>query len=130
MPIGIQLIWLVVLAIPVAAVAWTFTHEEVFREIRALIRSTREQSDSRVVRKFLYLFLCDFCLSHWVTLFFIALTGYQLLLEDWRGYVIAFFAVVWLANQYIAIYSRLRLDLKKEKVELEATKREVEGDER
>lgn len=126
MPIGLQLIWLFVLAIPVAAVAWTFTHEEVFREIRALIRNARDRSDSAVAKKFFYLFLCDFCLSHWVTLAFIALTGFQLLIEDWRGYVIAFFAVTWLANQYIAIYARLRLDLKREKVELEATKREVE----
>jgi hypothetical protein len=126
MPVGLQLVWLFVLAIPVAAVAWTFTHEEVFREIRGAIRSARESSRNAGVRKFLYLFLCDFCLSHWIALGFIALTGYQLLIEDWRGYVIAFFAVTWLANQYIAIYSRLRLDLKREKAELEVTQREIE----
>lgn len=29
-----QLLWLVILAIPVASVAWTITHEEIFREPR------------------------------------------------------------------------------------------------
>jgi len=127
MDIGLQIVWMFVLAIPVAAVAWTFTHEEVFKEVRAFIRGRRDATESTFIRKFYYLFLCDFCLSHWVALAFIALSGFQLLIDDWRGYVIAFFAVTWLANQYIAVYARLRLDLRKEKVELEATKREVEG---
>lgn len=29
-PVGLQFAWLLVLAIPVACVAWTVTHEEVF----------------------------------------------------------------------------------------------------
>lgn len=126
MPIGLQLIWLVVLAIPVAAVAWTFTHEEVFHEVRAAIRRARDRTQNPVLKKFLFLFLCDFCLSHWVALFFLILTDFRLLIEDWRGYLIAFFALTWLANQYIGIYARLRLDLKREKVELEATRKEIE----
>jgi hypothetical protein len=126
MPIGLQLIWLAVLAIPVAAVAWTFTHEELFHEVRSILRKRRRASRSAFVRKFLYLFLCDFCLSHWVALAFLALADFRLLIDDWRGYVIAFFALTWLANQYIAIYSRLRLDLRREKIEIEATQKEIE----
>ena len=34
MTIGLQVIYLFVLAIPVACIAWTVTHEEVFREPR------------------------------------------------------------------------------------------------
>jgi hypothetical protein len=33
-PLSLQLIWLFVLAIPVAAISWTITHEEIFREPR------------------------------------------------------------------------------------------------
>src|SRR5688500_19300969 len=32
--------------------------------------------------------------SHYVAVFFIALTNFRLLIDDWRGYVIAFFAPV------------------------------------
>jgi hypothetical protein len=41
------------------------------------------------------------------------------LLEDWRGYLIAGFALVWVANQYMSIYGRLRLDIKRERVEID-----------
>jgi hypothetical protein len=127
MSIGLQLISLFVLAVPIAAVAWTITHEEVFHGLRTRIRKARQETGSRFVRKFLYLFLCDFCLSHWVALFFLILADFQLLIADWRGYLIGFFALTWIANQYIAIYARLRLDLRREKVEIEATEREVEA---
>jgi len=125
MLLGTQIVWLFVLAIPVAAISWTITHEEVFREAREyfVLQSRSARGLSR--RKFFYLLTCEFCLSHWVTLFFIAFTGFRLLLDDWRGYVIALFALVWVANQYMSLYGRLRLDLKRERVEIEATEREV-----
>lgn len=40
----------------------------------------------------------------------------------------AFFALVWIANQYMSIYNRLRLDIKHEQVEIKAD--EVTVDER
>ena len=39
---GLQIVWLMVLALPIATVAWTITHEELFRELRELLRG-REQ---------------------------------------------------------------------------------------
>jgi hypothetical protein len=40
--LGIQIVWLFVLAIPVASISWTVTHEEVFREAREfLVRKSR-----------------------------------------------------------------------------------------
>jgi hypothetical protein len=42
-----------------------------------------------------------------------------LLFPDWRGYLLAFFSLVWIANQYMSIYNRLRLDIKTEKLESE-----------
>jgi hypothetical protein len=45
---------------------------------------------------------------------------------DWRGYVVAFFALVWVANQYMSIYNRLRLDIKHEQVEIKADEKKVD----
>ena len=45
---------------------------------------------------------------------------------DWRGYVVAFFALVWVANQYMSIYNRLRLDIKHEQVEIKADEQKVD----
>ena len=50
---------------------------------------------------------------------FFALTGYRLLLADWRGLLIAVFALVWLANIYMSIFGRLRLGIQSERKELE-----------
>jgi predicted ferric reductase len=51
---------------------------------------------------------------------------YKLLYQDWRGYLVAFFALVWVANQYMSIYNRLRLDIKHEQVEIKADEQKVD----
>jgi hypothetical protein len=109
--LGAQLIWLIVLAIPVACVAWTVTHEEVFREPRQFCEQRCKSGQSIFQRKFFYLFTCEYCFSHYVTAFFLVFTHYKLLLDDWRGYVLAFFAVVWVANAYMNLFARVRVDL-------------------
>jgi hypothetical protein len=125
MTIGLQLFWLFVLAIPVACIAWTVVHEEIFREPRRLFVLRSRKGRTRLERKFFYMFTCDYCFSHWVSLFFVLLTDFRLLLDDWRGLVIALFAVVWVANQYTSIFTRLRLDVKREKAEIAATEQEI-----
>ena len=112
MPLSTQFAWLFLLAIPIACVAWTVTHEEVFREPREYCKRRSEGEAGLVRRKFFYLFTCEYCFSHYVTIFFLAITGFKLLVQDFWGYVIAFFALVWVANQYMSIYNRLRLDIK------------------
>ncbi|HEV2765138.1 MAG TPA: hypothetical protein VGV38_19300 [Pyrinomonadaceae bacterium] len=112
-----QIIWLFVLAIPIACVAWTVTHEEVFREPREYCVDRSKNCRRWYQRKFFYLFTCEYCFSHYVTMFFLFVTGYKLLFEDWRGYLIGGFALVWVANQYMSLYNRLRLDIKSEKIE-------------
>src|SRR5689334_12480015 len=112
-----QLFWLLILAIPIACVSRTVVFEEIFREPREWCRSKAETCDSFLTRKFFYLFTCEYCFSHWVTIFFIILTGYRLLLDDWRGYLIAFFALVLVANSYLNLYSRLRVDITQAKAE-------------
>lgn len=44
------------------------------------------------------------------------LTHYKLLIDDWRGYLLSGFALVWIANLYMSIYAFLRVDIKKERV--------------
>ena len=122
-----QIIWLVLLAIPIACVAWTVTHEEIFREPREYCTEKSKNARSLLTRKFFYLFTCEYCFSHYVTVFFLIVTRYRLLLDDWRGYLIAFFALVAVANVYMSSFGRLRQEVKTEK--LTAEKKEIELEE-
>jgi len=125
MPILLQIGWLVILAIPIACVAWTVTHEEVLREPREYCRQQSQRAPKNYQRKFFYLFTCEYCFSHYVAAFFLYITRFKLLYEDWRGYLLAFFALVWVANQYMSIYNHLRLDIKHQGIEIKAVEQEV-----
>ena len=116
--LGRQLVWLVVLALPIATVAWTVTHEEIFRELRDYCVDNSRACRSLLARKFFYVFTCEYCFSHWVTLATLPITGYRLLFDDWRGVGIAFFALVGIANVYMSLFGRLRVDIKHERVEI------------
>ena|SRR6266851_8843400 len=106
MPIVLQLVWLFVLAIPIASIAWTITHEEIFRETREYCKRQCEPGRNVFRRKFFYLFTCEYCFCHYVVILFLIVTRYKLLYQDWRGYLLALFALVWIANQYMSIYNR------------------------
>ncbi len=114
MPIATQIYWLIILSIVVASIAWTVTQEEIFREWQEYCNERCDDCKSVPQRKFFYVFTCEYCFSHWVTLLILFLTGFQLLIEDWRGYILAFFAIPWLANQLMSIYRRLRVGIKHE----------------
>jgi hypothetical protein len=77
-------------------------------------------------RKFFYLFTCEYCFSHYVAAVFLTLTRFQMLYTGWRGYVVSLSALVWVSNQYMSIYSRLRLDIKHENLEIKAREGDVE----
>ena len=126
MSLAIQIIWLFVLALPVAAVAWTITHEEIFREPRDYCIRQSESNGRLIRRKFFFIFTCEYCFSHYVTIFFLWLTRYKLLFDDWRGYLIGGFALVWVANQYMSLYGHLRLDIHKERVQIKKVEQAVE----
>jgi hypothetical protein len=121
-----QVFWLLVLAIPIATVARTVVFEEIFREPREWCKHKSESCNSLLKRKFFYLFTCEYCFSHYVTIFFIALTNFRLLINDWRGYVLAFFALVFVANLYMNLYARLRVDITSEKKDIERKEKEIE----
>jgi len=119
MALGTQIIWLLILALPVASIAWTVTHEEVFREPREYCNERSRRAQHLPSRKFFYVLTCEYCLTHYVVILFLIITRFKLLYEDWRGYLIAGFALVWVANIYMGIFGRLRLDIKRERVEIE-----------
>ncbi|SHH35764.1 hypothetical protein SAMN04488109_3843 [Chryseolinea serpens] len=126
MTIQLQIVWLFVLAIPIACVAWTVTHEEVFREPREYCLRRSQEGRSLGERKFFYLFTCEYCFSHYVTVAFLFLTDYTLLLQDWRGYLLAGFSLVWVANIYMSLFGLIRMDLKRERTEIQVLEEKVE----
>jgi hypothetical protein len=123
----LQIIWLFILPLAIACIAWTVTHEEVFKEPREYCVHCSKNSATLLRRKFFYLFTCEYCFSHYVTLGFLFLTDFHLLLDDWRGYIIAGFALVFVANIYMSIFALLRQTIKKEKTEIMAIEKQVES---
>jgi len=118
MGVGLQIVWLLVLALPVACVAWTVTHEEVFREPREFCERRAEGCRSVLARKFFYLFTCEYCFSHYVSAALLFITRFHLLYYDWRGYFIAWLALVWIANIYMGVFGKVKLNVTKERAEI------------
>ncbi|WP_231459670.1 MULTISPECIES: hypothetical protein [unclassified Pedobacter] len=108
--------YIFILAIPVACIAWTVTKEEVFKEAREFCVARSQSCDKLYKRKFFYLFTCEYCFSHYVTILLLIITKYTLLYEGWRGYLLAGFSIIWIANVYMSLYNLIRIDLKKEKI--------------
>ena len=116
MEIGTQIIWLFILGLPVACISWTVTHEEIFAEWRNYCVEYSQNCNRLWKRKFFYLFTCEYCFSFYVTALFLFITNYQLLLSGWRGYLIAEFSLMWVANVYMSIFLQIRSGIKKEKI--------------
>ena len=119
MSLHTQLIYLFVLAIPIACISWTITHEEVFKEPRDFCELNSRKNKLFLLRKFFYMLTCEYCFSHYVTIAVLVITKFYLLYADWRGYVIAGFSMVWVANIYMSLFYLLRQGIKKEKVTIE-----------
>jgi hypothetical protein len=117
--------FLLILAIPVACISWTITHEELFREFHTWCAANCRSHPKLIVRKLYYMPTCEFCFSHYVTLVFLLITRLKLLFADWRGYIVSGFALVWIANVYVNLYGRIRLDIKWEQIEISAIREEV-----
>ena len=120
-----QIIWLFILALPIACVAWTVTHEEIFAEPREFCKQCSLEKKTLLVRKFFYVFTCEYCFSFYVTALFLIITKYQLLIFDWRGYLIAQFSLMWLANIYMSIFFFIRTGIKKEGVEIKIDEKDL-----
>ena len=118
-PLLHQIVGLIILAIPIACIARTVVFEEIFREPRDWCKYRSQTCRSLLERKFFYLFTCEYCFSHYVTLLFLFLTGFRLLFDGWLGYLVAGFSLVWVANIYMSLFGRIRLDIKRERIEIE-----------
>ena len=107
--------------------SWTVTHEEIFREPRDYCKDKSESCRALWQRKFFYLFTCEYCFSHYVTAVFLGIARFKLLYPDWRGYVVSFFALVWVANVYMAGFAHLRLDIRHERIEIKSKDLDVQS---
>ena len=123
---ALQVLSLFLLALPIASIAWTITHEEVVREFRDVCLGKSTTCRRIYERKFFYLFTCEYCFSHYVTAVFLIITRFKLLYPDWRGYLIAGFALVWVANVYMSLFARIRLDVKRDRVQIKKEEKGVE----
>ena len=115
---GTDLLNLLVLALPVAAISWTVTHEELFREFHDYCVDRSQNAGAFAVRKFFYLLTCEYCFSHYVSAAVLFATRFRLGFDDWRGYVVAWLALVWVANHLISLHGRVRLGIKSERLEI------------
>ncbi|HEX6280409.1 MAG TPA: hypothetical protein VFZ49_10410 [Pyrinomonadaceae bacterium] len=126
MSITDQVFWLLVIAAMVASISWTFTQEEIFREMREYFAGRSKRVKSMLVRKIFYMPTCEYCLSHWVTLAAIAITGFRMIFDDWRGYLLSFFVTAWTANFMMSIYRHLRVEIKLDNARAESEIEESE----
>jgi len=119
-----QIYWIVILSFVVASISWTITQEKIFEEPREYARRKSESASNLLIRKFCYVWTCEYCFSHWVTLFVLMVTRFHLMFDDWRGYLLAFFLLPWIANQWMSLYRRLRVDIKHENLLAEKVEEE------
>lgn len=126
MELLVQILWLFLLAIPISCITWTITHEELFKEVMDYLRTKSENEPDLLKKKLYYVCTCEYCLSHYITAFFLLLTGYTLLFSDWRGYLISFFSLVWIANIYMSLFASIRISNKLTKTDTELKEQEVD----
>jgi hypothetical protein len=125
-PLYRQFAVMLLIAVAVACASWTVTHEEVFREPREACKRKSERAKSLLARKFYYLFTCEYCFSHYIAALALAIFQAPLLYSGWRGYLLAWFTLVWLANFYMSLFNRLRLEIKHENVEIAVATEQAE----
>jgi hypothetical protein len=115
--LSVQIAWLFILALPISCMAWTVTHAELFREAREYFIRRSQKGKTMLERKFFFLFICDYCFSHYVTILILFITKYKLLFDNWRGYLVSGFSLVLVANFYMGAFSLLHLRLKSKKLD-------------
>ena len=65
------------------------------------------------------MFTCEYCFSHYVAAIILVITEFKLLYPDWRGYLVSWFALVWVSNMYMGAFARLHLDIRQERLEIQ-----------
>src|SRR6218665_1218460 len=72
-----QPFFLFILALPIACISWTVTHEEIFREPREYCQQCSKEKRTILARKFFYVFTCEYCFSFYVTALVLIITHYR-----------------------------------------------------
>lgn len=137
-----MLLWY--LAVPVAIIVRACTTEEIFRQPREFCATQNRRYSELfgqhreaplwkraryiMLSKLCYVPTCDFCFSFWISLLVVSIAEYQLYFDDWRGFALATFVVMGVANVYLSLFSHIRVDLRKERA-VAKTIEKVEGDE-
>ncbi len=117
------------LAVPVAILVRAFTTEEIAREPRDYCSQRQACYRDRaggdaslvdrvwcfVLQKLFYMPTCEYCLSFWVSLGVVWLADDRIYFDDWRGFVLACFVVMGVANVYMGLFGLLRVDMRKER---------------
>ena len=103
--------------------------QTLFHEPREWLTARSKASRNILSRKYFYIFTCEYCFSHYVTIGMLLLTRFTLVFEDWRGYVIAGFSIVWIANLYMSLFGRLRLAITSERQDIEVVEKMVKKEE-
>lgn len=113
MDLATQMAYALLLAIPVACIAWTVTQEEISRDLREAAKSFQKRKPRSLWRaKLAYLTTCPYCFSHYVAAAFVLLLQFKMLSDSWPGYVVSLFSVVLIANFYVSLYHLLRVALR------------------
>lgn len=112
-----MLIQFVLAVLAICTIAWTVTQEEIFKELRSWCLDRREASSSAFLRKLLYLPLCHYCLSFWVTAAYVSFVGLPWL---WA------LPLIWISNVVMTAYGLLRQQQKKCSLEARHHERRLE----
>ncbi len=128
MTVYVQIVWLLILATPVACISWTVTHEEIFREPREYCAKRSTNSNTFIERKLFYPFTCEYCFSHYITILVLVFTDFKMLTNGWFGYVIALFSLVWISNIYMSLFAYIRQNIAVEKAEISIMKEKESTD--
>lgn len=124
MDLSTQVRDLFLLPLAIGCISWTVTHEEIFKEPRDFCVRKVQNAKKVFTRKFFYVFTCEYCFSHYITILFLFITQYHLIFSDWRGYLVGGFALVWISNFYMSIFGFIRVGMKKERIEANMIEKE------
>jgi hypothetical protein len=50
----------------------------------------------------------------------LAITRFTLIYDGWRGYLVAWLSLVWIANLYMSLFAHVRLEIREERLDIAA----------
>ena len=126
------------LALSIGVISWIIAKEEIFRPIRDPCKKFTEGEyfflkkihspwyyyvpftpliiAEAICRKLAYIPTCEFCTSVWVTAFFLwKVTSLRIGEGYYPALLVTEFALVGLANLFMNLYSRIRVEITKDK---------------